>query len=330
MVPPAHHHVDDRLPQVLELLEPRSVLDLDSDPGALERGGRHDLVVSRAPVEMTTSLGELLVLAGSALLLAGDQRLADSLASIAPRIETFPLGNQVLLVLLPAVEPHPRDLPAARLRALAAVHPEPVRLAQLRLAARGSTRCLPDEDRRAWEYPLVADRVLEHTTDDARVADLQPGVSPLPVFLSRADRRVDTVDPSPVRRDWPPRPEWDVHDSVDYAGADLAEASFNCALQDVPADRSYAAISAVAVLERLPAQDRRSMLEEIGRRLDPGGVVVLTLGRSQEGDASLDELLAAVHDELQGAGLDPVEEQTVRDWGSERSDVALLVARRPW
>jgi 2-polyprenyl-3-methyl-5-hydroxy-6-metoxy-1,4-benzoquinol methylase len=332
--------VDARLQDVVDLLDPRSVLDLDADPSALDRGGTWDLVVSRTPVETTTSLAELVALARTGMLLGGDRRVADAITQVAPDADVYPLGDLVQLVLLAPTERHRRDLPAARLRELVDDHPNPLRLAQLRVVARDTIRFFPDHEPRVWEYPSVADRVLELVPAGGRVADVGAGVTPLAPFLTTVGYRVDTVDPSPIQRSWPPRPDWNEWDFLDYAQARLAEASWNCTLDQVPADRTYEAVVSVSVVEHLPAQVRRELLGEVARRLEPDGVTVLTVDVERDTTAlwnrsrgervedpelhgSFDELLA----EVVGAGMELVEQQVVRGWGSGPVDIGVVVAR---
>ena len=61
------------------------------------------------------------------------------------------------------------------------------------------------------------------------------GVTPLAPFLTSLGFVVDTVDPSPNRRTWPPQPDWNEWDFLDYANAGLAHRSWNCTLDKLPA-----------------------------------------------------------------------------------------------
>ena len=100
--------------------------------------------------------------------------------------------------------------------------------------ARRTTGFYPDHAPRLWEYPVVAQLIAEHLPPGSRLVDIGAGVTPLAPFLTSRGYVVDTVDPSPIIRSWPPQPDWNEWDFLDYGEAGLANRSWNCTLDELP------------------------------------------------------------------------------------------------
>jgi len=137
---------------------------------------------------------------------------------------------------------------------------------------------------RVWEYPVVARLIHDSLPAGSRLVDIGAGVTPLAPYLSAQGYVVDTVDPSDIRRTWPPQPDWNEWDFLDYADAGLAHRSWNCTLGDLPLTQFDGAYS-VSVIEHLEADQRRSLLGDISARVRNGGLVVLTIDLQRGSDA---------------------------------------------
>ena len=246
-----------------------------------------------------------------------------------------------MLVLRPPRHRHPRDYGAETLAALVADHPDPLMLAQIRLLAWRTLTFYPDHAPRLWEYPIVARLIGDALAPGGRVVDVGAGVNPLAPFLSSQGLTVDTVDPSPIRRSWPPTPDWNEWDFLDYPAAGLAHRSWNCPLHELPGWPLFDGVYSVSVIEHLRAVDRRALLGDMALRLRPGGIAVLTVDLVRGGDDLWNRnrgevvesgaghgTLSAIVAEAAGVGLDLVRLETVREWGDVSVDIGLLVLRR--
>ena len=267
-------------------------------------------------------------------------RASDTAAEIYPvrhdqEITTF-------LVVKPTTPRHPRDFGVAALEEVIGRHPTPLRLCDLRLTARRTVAFYPDHAPRLWEYPAVAELVESWTAPGATVIDVGAGVTPLAPYLSGRGYVVDTLDPSPHRRAWPPQPDWNEWDYVDYAAAGFARHSWNCTLAELPEDHRYDVAYSVSVIEHLGAAARRELLAELRRRIHPGGLLVLTvdLGRGTDAlwnrnrgeeveEAAVHGTFASLLAELDEAGMVVVGSEAIRDWGDVPVDIGLVVATRP-
>jgi hypothetical protein len=271
--------------------------------------------------------------------------LLGALRRLAPDAEIYRVradANLSTFVLLrPGEGKHPRDFVASTLDPLILRHPDPLSLLILRLHAVRTTRFYPDHAPRLWEYPVAAALITENLPAGSRLIDLGAGVTPLTPFLTSQGYIVDTVDPSPNIRCWPPEPDWNEWDFLDYGSAGLANRSWNCTLDKLPRRPPWDGIYSISVIEHVPAAARRSLLRDIAIRTRPGGLVVLTidlvpgtdelwnlnLGVEVENPAhhgSLDDVVA----ECAAIGLEPFRQEVVRDWGSSRVDIALIALRR--
>jgi SAM-dependent methyltransferase len=260
--------------------------------------------------------------------------------------ELYPVehrGDQVtaLAALRSPAERHPRDFSPGSLAAIVTRHPDPLALMAIRLHAHRSTGFYPDHAPRLWEYPVVADLVQRHLDLGSRLIDVGAGVSPLAPFLAARGYVVDTVDPSPRRRRWPPDASWNEWDFLDYRRAGLAHRSWNRTLDRIPRRLRYDGVVSVSVIEHLPAVDRRSLLAEMARRTRAGGLLILTIDLIRGSDALWNRNLGVEVEDLPAHGTldDVVEEATrlglelhsrevVRDWGDVDVDIALLVFRQ--
>jgi len=303
-----------------------------------------DEVVGPIAHENADSLRALLANEPAVVVLTRGEELADDVRAVSPATDVYPVdlgdGSRAWILLTAPTTPHPRDIPAAGIAALIAHHPHPLRLAEMRVCARATIAFYPDHEPRVWEYPGVADLVLEHVPVGGRVADIGAGVSPLAPYLTDAGYIVDTVDPSVTRRQWPPRPDWNEWDFLDYAEVGLANASWNTTLERLPPDRRFEGIYSVSVIEHLRGDDRRALLAEIQRRLEPGGTMILTVDVARDTDLLWNKNRGALVEaagehgtfqDLRGealhAGFDIQHEEIVRDWGTAPVDIGVLVGR---
>ncbi|MEA2695682.1 MAG: hypothetical protein QOJ16_5069, partial [Acidobacteriota bacterium] len=290
-------------------------------------------------------VARLLRAAARALVIAGAEPLPAILQSCDPEAEIYPLGEErgvaTFLALKAPPDRHPNDFDAAELAALVARHPNPLRLLALRLSAWKTTGFYPRHEPRLWEYPTVADRVSAFLPPGSRIVDIGAGVNPLVPYLTSLGYQVDTVDSSPLRRAWPPQPDWNEWDFLDYSACGLAHGSWNCTLDQLPRSSTFDGAYSVSVVEHLPAADRRALFGEIRDRLQPEGVVILTVDLLRGSDAlwnrnrGLEIEAAASHgtigdllSELSRVGFDLVEVEYLRDWGQVVVDTCLVVARR--
>ena len=267
--------------------------------------------------------------------------LSTTLRAVAPDAECYPVrdehGITTIVALRPPATRHPRDYSPATLDPLIGRHPDPVGLMAIRLDAWQTIGFYPDHAPRLWEYPVVAGLLRDGLAPGSRIIDIGAGVTPLVPYLGRAGYVVDTVDPSPVQRVWPPKPDWNEWDFLDYAGAGLAHRSWNCPLDQVHRGPQFDAAYSVSVIEHLVADDRRALIEEIAARVRPGGLVVFTIDLVRGGDdlwnrnrgieveePSRHGTIADVVAEADRHGLELFEIDRVRNWGDSVVDIGLL------
>ena len=209
------------------------------------------------------------------------QALSGALRRVAPDAEIYPVrvdaNLSTFVVLRSPEDKHPRDFVAATLDPLILRHPDPLSLITLRLHALHTTRFYPDHAPRLWEYPVVAELITEILPPGSRLIDVGAGVTPLAPFLTSRGYVVDTVDPSPTIRSWPPQPDWNEWDFLDYGSVGLANRSWNCTLDELPRRPPSDGIYSISVIEHVTAAARRSLLGDISARTRPGGLVVLTI-----------------------------------------------------
>jgi len=264
-------------------------------------------------------------------------RLAVGLAEA----ELYPIGESSIIALRPPPDRHPRDYPSGTLAPLIGRHPDPLRLLAIRLHAWQTLGFYPDHAPRLWEYPVVAGLVAEGLDPGSRLVDVGAGVTPLAPYLTDQGYVVETVDPSEIRRTWPPAPGWNEWDFLDYAEAGLAHRSWNCPLDQLPVEPQFDGAYSISVIEHMRADDRRSLIADIAVRVRSGGLVVLTVdlvrGRDTLWNRSrgLPVEPGSVHgdfdtiaEECSAAGLDLFRRETVRDWGTTEVDIGLLALRR--
>jgi hypothetical protein len=244
-------------------------------------------------------------------------------------------------VLRAPEQPHPRDFGSATLETLIDRIPDPAALLTMRLSARESIGFFPDHTPRLWEYPVVAELVTEHLEPGSRLVDVGAGVSPLAPFLNSRGYLVETVDPSPIVRDWPDRLEWNEWGFLDYAAANLASRSWNCTLDGVPSRDLFDGAFSVSVIEHIPAKERRRLLADMSARTRVGGLVVLTIDLQpgtddlwnynrgdQVDDPAKHGTFQSIAEECAAVGLELLSEERVRDWPETHVEIGLLVLRR--
>jgi hypothetical protein len=271
--------------------------------------------------------------------------LRHTLRSVAPDAEVYPVAadsSSETVAVLPAPEhPHPRDFGSKTLEPLIDRIPDPAALLTMRLSARTTTGFYPDHSPRLWEYPVVARLVTEHLDPGSRLVDVGAGVSPLAPFLSSRGYLVETVDPSPIRRDWSDHLEWNEWYFLDYAAAGLASRSWNCTLDRVPSRPFFDGAYSVSVIEHVPAEERRALLADISARTRTGGLVVLTIDLQpgtddlwnynlgvQVDDPSDHGTLQSVVEECSAVGLELFFEERVRGWPVTHVEIGLLALRQ--
>jgi 2-polyprenyl-3-methyl-5-hydroxy-6-metoxy-1,4-benzoquinol methylase len=271
--------------------------------------------------------------------------LSTTLRAVAPDAELYPVrdehGITTICVLRPPTTRHERDYSSATLDPLIGRHPDPVGLMAIRLHAWQTIGFYPDHAPRLWEYPVVAGLLGDALEPQSRIIDIGAGVTPLVPYLGRAGYVVDTVDPSPVQRIWPPQPDWNEWDFLDYAAAGLAHRSWNCTLDQVPRDRQFDAAYSVSVIEHLCADDRRALIGEIAARVRTGGLVVFTIDLVRDGDdlwnrnrgieveePSRHGTITDVVAEAEARGLELFQVDRVRNWGDSVVDIGLLAMVR--
>jgi hypothetical protein len=267
--------------------------------------------------------------------------LSVALRLVASEAEIYAVDSDrstsTFVVLRPPMGRHPRDFLPATLAPLVDRHPDLLSLITLRLHARRTTGFYPDHAPRLWEYPVVAQLVAEHLPPGSRLVDIGAGVTPLAPFLTSRGYLVDTVDPSPTVRTWPPQPDWNEWDYLDYGAAGLAHRSWNCTLGELPTRPPFDGAYSISVIEHVPAAVRRALLADISARTRLGGLVVLTIDLVRGGDVLWNLNLGvevedfAAHGTLQGVveecaavGLELFRDEVVRDWGDSRVDIGLL------
>jgi hypothetical protein len=251
------------------------------------------------------------------------------------RIATAPPLVTYLVLRRPGAA-HPRDFSAPTLDGLSDRHPDLLGLAALRLHARTTTTFYPDHAPRLWEYPVVAGLITDRLPTGSRLVDVGAGVTPLAPFLTSLGYVVDTVDPSSVVRSWPPQPDWNEWDYLDYGAAGLAHRSWNNRLDQLPDRLEFEAAYSISVIEHVTGDDRRRLLGEMAARVVTGGLVVLTidlvrgtddlwnknLGVDVE-DPSVHGTFDDVITEAAAVGLDLVRREAVREWGDVAVDIGL-------
>jgi 2-polyprenyl-3-methyl-5-hydroxy-6-metoxy-1,4-benzoquinol methylase len=271
--------------------------------------------------------------------------LSVTLHHVAPNAEIYPVKHDgrvaTFVALKSPVDKHPRDYVASTLAPLVARHPNPLSLVTLRLHARRTTGFYPDHAPRLWEYPVVAGLVADHLPPGSRLLDVGAGVTPLAPFLTSQGYTIDTVDPSETIRTWPPQPDWNEWDFLDYGTAGLAHRSWNCTVGELPVRPTFDGAYSVSVIEHVPAESRRALLADMSARTRLGGLVVLTIDLLRGGDdlwnrnlgvevedfdthGSFQDVIA----ECAAVGLELFRDDVVRDWGDTRVDIGLLAMRQ--
>jgi hypothetical protein len=266
--------------------------------------------------------------------------------ALTPEAEAYRLtegegSTETFVLLRPPSDRHPRDYRSVTLDPLIDRHPDPVALAEVRVHAWRTIGFYPDHAPRLWEYPVVARLVREHLPAGSRLVDVGAGVTPLAPYLTSEGYVVDTVDPSTIRRTWPPQPDWNEWDYLDYGQAGLAHRSWNCTLGEVPRKVPFDGAYSVSVIEHLRAEDRRALLADIAGRVRRGGLVVLTIDLVRNGDdlwnrnrgiavedpgvhGTFDDIVA----ECAALGLELFEQERVRHWGDVEVDIGMVALRQ--
>lgn len=131
------------------------------------------------------------------------------------------------------------------------------------------------QNMRCIEYPWIVERCRPLGRN---VLDVGAGVSPVPLFLAeKCGKSVVTVDYSnsvvPLER-IAMRNEWGF---LDYSGINPSMQSFNLDIADFRPETKFDVIYSISVIEHMPAEIRRRMIEVFGRVAAPDGSVLLTV-----------------------------------------------------
>jgi SAM-dependent methyltransferase len=310
------------------------------------------------PAEYHRQVARLWQATGRALVISGYEQplasaspmvhfhepLSQTLERVAPEAEVYPLRHEheitTFVVLKPPRVRHPRDFGPATLSPLIGRHPDPVTLVAVRLRAWRTLGFYPDHAPRLWEYPVVGRLLGDLLPAGSRIVDVGAGVNPLVPYLADRGYVVDTVDPSAVRRSWPPTPDWNEWDFLDYAGVGLAHRSWNTTVGALPLRPAFDAAYSVSVIEHLEAAERRVLIGDIAARLKPGGLLVVTVDLIRNRDDLWNRIrgheveepsrhgtLQDVVREGSAAGLEMFRLETVRDWGDVPVDIGLVAMR---
>jgi hypothetical protein len=267
--------------------------------------------------------------------------LSTTLRNVALDAEIYPLKDDpvapMIVLLRSPADKHPRDFPPATLSLVSDRHPDPLSLITLRLHARRTTGFYPDHAPRLWEYPVVGALIAEHLPPGSRLVDIGAGVTPLAPFLTSRGFVVDTVDPSQTVRTWPPQPDWNEWDFLDYGREGLANRSWNCTLDRLPVRPPFDGGYSISVIEHVPAPVRQALLANISLRIRLGGLVVLTIDLVRGSDSlwnrnlgieveepTLHGTIQDVVEECAAVGLQLFRNDVVRDWGESNVDIGLL------
>lgn len=128
---------------------------------------------------------------------------------------------------------------------------------------------------RCIEYPWIVERCRSL---GPHVLDVGSGVSPVPIFLAeKCSKQVVTVDYSaskvPLER-IAVRNEWGF---LDYSAINPNISSFNIDIAEFEPETRFDVIYSVSVIEHMPAEIRRKMIEVFGRVAAPDGHILLTV-----------------------------------------------------
>ena len=271
--------------------------------------------------------------------------LSQTLERVAPEAEVYPIRHEheitTFVVLKPPEVRHPRDFGLATLSPLIGRHPDPIALVAVRLRAWRTLGFYPDHAPRLWEYPAVGRLLEDLLPSGSRIVDVGAGVNPLVPYLAAGGYVVDTVDPSPVRRSWPPTPDWNEWDFLDYGEVALAHRSWNTTVGELPRHPAFDAAYSVSVIEHLEAAERRILIGDVAARLRSGGILVVTVDLIRDRDELWNRIrgeeveepsrhgtLQDVVREGSAAGLEMFRLETVRDWGDVPVDIGLVAMRK--
>jgi SAM-dependent methyltransferase len=173
---------------------------------------------------------------------------------------------------------------------------------------------------RRWEYPYVAQRVLEFAeaqglNDRMRVIDAGSGVTYFPYFLCDKIPQAELIcidsDPS-----YPP-----MFDAINRNVGHRRVSFMQAMLQKLPLDAGAAdAICCISVLEH--TSNYGEIIREFARVLRPGGLLVLTFDLSLDGKFELardvaSDLLKNVADHFEVDKIDPQQELSAMERQSE-------------
>ncbi|MEM8571947.1 MAG: class I SAM-dependent methyltransferase [Pseudomonadota bacterium] len=128
---------------------------------------------------------------------------------------------------------------------------------------------------RCIEYPWIIERCRALGQN---VLDVGAGVSPIPIFLAeRCGKEVVTVDYSTAKVKLDRigvRNEWGF---LDYAQISDKIRSYNCDIAEFDAPARFDVVYSVSVIEHMPAEIRRKMIEVFGTVCAPNADILFTV-----------------------------------------------------
>lgn len=212
-------------------------------------------------------------------------------------------------------------------------------LSQLTRISREKLGFFPKTIIRTIEYPWFANRLRADPT--GRVLDIGAGVCALPLWLAQQGSTVVTIDSSPHQRnsDDSDKTHWNEWGYLDYSRLDARITSHHLDAQLYQIEEPFDTIYSVSVIEHMPANVRRNILNKLPSWLAPGGRVLFSLDLTPGTDdlwplsegqvvdlkqphGTLDDIKA----EMEQAGLRIVEVTVRRGIAGSRTDIAFIEA----
>jgi 2-polyprenyl-3-methyl-5-hydroxy-6-metoxy-1,4-benzoquinol methylase len=209
-------------------------------------------------------------------------------------------------------------------------------LLELTRLSREKLGFFPKTITRTLEYPWFASQLragLRH-----RVLDIGAGVCVLPLWLAQQGIDVVTIDSSP-QRDLDNKAGWNEWGYLDYSRLDARIVSHNLDAQLYEPERPFNAIYSVSVMEHMPRNVRRNVLNKLPSWLAPGGRVFLSLDLTSGTDdlwplsegqvVDREQHHGTLHDvaaEMKQAGLQVIKVAVRRRIAGSKTDVAFIEA----
>lgn len=190
---------------------------------------------------------------------------------------------------------------------------------------------------RVFEYPYVLN-MLSKLCKDAKVLDFGTGIGTLPILLAEQGLEVKTIDNnSRCIRDI--KNVNNVWGFFDYSSLNSNIQSFNESLSLTTfEENTFDAIYSVSVIEHMPADIRRYILECFALQIKPNGKLILTLDLKKDSyslwnmsagkvveDAKIHGDIDTIREEIKGFGFKIINCE-IMPLETERIDLALIEA----